>query len=194
MIHPEDSESVIKVITEQTAVSNDDYIEYRIIRRDGSVRWVEGRGHFTETAKSGGVYYVFITDITEKREQMETDLASRQAVIEALSATYHTVWLINDVKAETFSLYRGDIAGETTHAALIRDALTRLKYSQAKEYYIQTTVAPADRERLMEELKVENIVAQLENRPQYSVNYLRLMEDGSERYFRIEFAKMNMPG
>ena len=31
-------------------------------------------------------------------------------------------------------------------------------------------------------------------RPQYSVSYLRTMRDGSERYFRIEFAKLNMPG
>lgn len=33
---------------------------------------------------------------------MESDIAVRQAVIEALSASYHTVWLINDVEKETF--------------------------------------------------------------------------------------------
>ena len=68
-----------------------------------------------------------------------------------------------------------------------------MKYEQAKAYYINTTVAPSDRDRLQEELKLENLVQQLQNRPQYSVNYLRLMNDGSERHFRIEFAGLKMP-
>ena len=34
----------------------------------------------------------------------------------------------------------------------------------------------------------------LKERPQFNVNYLRTMDDGSERYFRIEFAKVDMPG
>ena len=64
----------------------------------------------------------------------------------------------------------------------------------AKEYYIKTTVSEKDQERLAEELNLDTIVRNLEKRSQYSVNYLRKMDDGSERYFRIEFAKLNMPG
>ena len=121
-------------------------------------------------------------------------MAVRQAVIEALSESYHTVWLINDVKTESFSLYRGDVAGETTHAAPIRDALQKMKYSQAKEYYINTTVAPSDRKRLQEQLEISNIIRILEEKNRFNINYLRTMDDGTERYFRIEFAKVNMPG
>ena len=138
---------------------NLDHVEYRIVRKDGTVRWVDDYGHYTQTEAYGGIYYVFISDITEKRERMESDLAVRQAVIQALSESYHTVWLITDVEAETFSLYRGDTTGDTAHAAPIRDALTQMKYSQAKEYYIKSMVAPADRDRLQEELALSNIVA-----------------------------------
>ena len=196
MLHPDDYAAIGKSIDEQIARSADnlDYVEYRIVRKDGSVRWVDDYGHYTETEAYGGIFYVFISDITEKRERMETDMAVRQAVIEALSEAYHTVWLINDVETETFSLYRGDTSGDTTHAAPIRSALGQMKYSTAKEYYIRTTVAPIDQERLQRELTLPAIVRQLEKRPQYTVNYLRLMDDGSERYFRIEFAKVNMPG
>ena len=196
MLHPEDYAAISDSIVEQIDrnADNMDYVEYRIVRKDGTVRWVDDYGHFTETGAYGGVYYVFISDITEKREQMETDRAVRQAVIEALSESYHTVWLINDVETGNFSLYRGDVGGETIHAEPIRNALNYMKYPQAKEHYIRTTVAPIDRERLQEELALEAIAKKLRERPQFFVNYLRLMEDGSKRYFRIEFAKVNMPG
>ena len=195
MLHPEDYDAIHASIDQQiTDGEGLDYVEYRIIRRDGAVRWVDDYGHYTETEAYGGIYYVFISDITEKRERMASDMAVRQAVIEALSESYHTVWLINDVKTGTFSLYRGDISGGTVHAAPIRDALGHLRYPQAKEFYIRTTVAPCDQDRLQRELALENIARKLEEKPRFSVNYLRMMDDGSERYFRIEFARVNMPG
>ncbi len=195
MLHPDDFETVSKSIEEQ--IDSDeaqmDYTKYRIVRRDGAVRWVDDYGHYTHTEAYGGIYYVFISDITEKRERMETDLAVRQAVIEALSKSYHTVWLINNVETESFSLYRGDTQSGTLHGAANLEALSHVKYSQAKERYIQTMVADSDRARLRRELSLDNIVAQLAAGPQYNVNYLRAMPDGSQRYYRVELARLNMP-
>ena len=196
MLHPEDYDAVTASINQQISQSEDrmDYAEYRIIRKDGAIRWVDDYGHYSETDAYGGIYYVFISDITEKRERRESDLAVRQAVIQALSESYHTVWLINDVETEHFSLYRGDTEGRTVHAAPIRDALGQMKYSAAKDLYVRTTVAPEDQERLDRELALDRIVLRLNEKPQYSVNYLRVMDDGTKRHFRIEFAKVNMPG
>lgn len=196
MVHHDDYEKVTDVINEQVRKSEDklDYVEYRIVRRGGAVRWVDDFGHYTETEAYGGIYYAFISDITEKRERMASDLAVRQAVIEALSESYHTVWIINDVATESFSLYRGDTDGATIHSVPIKEALEKMKYSQAKEYYIENTVAPVDRERLQSELALSNIARRLNEKSQFNINYLRMMKDGSERYFRIEFAKVNMPG
>ena len=196
MLHPEDYPAVSDSIVKQIAGSADsmDYVEYRIVRKDGAVRWVDDYGHFTETLTYGGVYYVFISDITEKREQMQSDLAIRQAVIEVLSESYHTVWIITDVENEYFSLYRGDTKGASAHAAPIRDALDRMKYSDAKDRYIRSTVAEEDRERLQRELALPELVRRLEEKPRFSVNYLRRMEDGSKRCYRIEFARISMPG
>ena len=196
MIHPDDYDNVRASIDKQiqSSDSNLDYVEYRIIRKDGSVRWVDDYGHRAETDSYGGISYVFISDITEKKERIDSDLAVRQSVIESLIDSYNTVFLIRDVETETFSLYRGDTENATVHSDPISDALDRMKYTQAKNYYVQTTVAAADRERINDELELSNIVSRLETRKQTKSTYLRLMPDGSERYYCVEFTKIDMQG
>ena len=46
-----DYPAVTDSINKQIAASEEnlDYVEYRIIRKDGSVRWVDDYGHYTET-------------------------------------------------------------------------------------------------------------------------------------------------
>lgn len=68
MVHPEDFIKIQSSIDLQIDRSeeNMDYVEYRIIRKDGSVRYVEDFGHFSETEDFGNIYYVFITDVTDK--------------------------------------------------------------------------------------------------------------------------------
>ncbi len=81
MLHPEDYAEVSGSINEQIKSSDDnlDYVEYRIIRKDGSVCWVDDYGHYTETEAYGGVYYVFISDITKKREHQALSDALKSA-------------------------------------------------------------------------------------------------------------------
>ena len=71
MVHPEDYNSIQNSIDEQIANKsnsrNIDYVVYRIIRKDGSVRWVDDYGHFATLPGYGDVYYVFIEDITENK-------------------------------------------------------------------------------------------------------------------------------
>lgn len=66
MVHPEDYERISVSIIHQINTSDDqmDYAEYRIIRRDGSIRWVDDYGHYAQTNAYGGIYVVFISDIT----------------------------------------------------------------------------------------------------------------------------------
>ncbi len=69
MVHPEDLERVEWEIENQIKHSDEnmDYVQYRIIRRDGQIRWVDDYGHL-ETSKWGEehrLFYVFIKDITD---------------------------------------------------------------------------------------------------------------------------------
>ncbi len=195
MVYSEDYDAISDDINKQIAKSDDnlDYVEYRIMRKDGALRWVDDYGHYTKTKAYGGIYYVFISDITEKKEQLTSDLEIRKAVIEALSETYSTMWLITDVEKETFSLYRGSLMEDDDTLLPIRDAIGELKYSKAKDYYIKATVAPKDQARLSAELTLDNIVKRLSETPFFAVNFLRIMEDKTEKNYRIEFAKVNMP-
>jgi len=86
MVHPDDRASVAASIIEQIKKNEDNFdcVEYRIIRKDGEVRWVDDYGHYTDTEAYGGIYYVFISDITKKHEQQELEkrLAFQEKLIE----------------------------------------------------------------------------------------------------------------
>ena len=75
MLHPEDYAYVRESIASQIRgkPEQQDFVEYRIIRKDGTVRWLEDYGQYTDTQAYGGIFYVFISDITEKRAKTEKD-------------------------------------------------------------------------------------------------------------------------
>ena len=152
MVYPEDYDRVTESIAQQVGATEDqlDYAEYRIIRKDGAIRWVDDYGHYCETKTYGGIYVVFISDITEKREKREEDKASRDAVISALTNSYNTVWLINDVVTESCSLYHTDL--DAVHAEAIRNALSHARYTDTKTEYVATMVAKEDQERMQVEI------------------------------------------
>ena len=194
VIHPDDYTAVYAAMAEQIAKSDDNQynVEYRVITKNGEVRWLEECGHYTETEEYGGIYYAFVSDITEQRALRESDAAFRQEVINALCRPYHTVCVIDDVENETFMLYRGDTYGKTIHSAVIRQAFG-LSYTVAKEKYVDLVVAKQDHERTRRELDLKHIVEQLNTHSMYNVVYLRNMDDGTQHYFRIEFVKLDMP-
>lgn len=76
MVHPDDIDSVEKSISRQIAEDkyNMDYVEYRIIQRDGTVRWIEDYGHFMRTKAYGNIFCVFIDDATNRLEKRLADL------------------------------------------------------------------------------------------------------------------------
>ncbi|MBQ6582204.1 MAG: PAS domain-containing protein, partial [Mogibacterium sp.] len=193
MVHPDDYEDISVSILSQIAGSAErmDHAEYRIIRKDGSVRWVDDYGHFSETRAYGGIYTVFLTDITERRVKSENDSAIRDAVILTLTNAYNTVWLINDVVTESCSLYHTD--RDSSHTEAIRNALSHAKYTDTKTQYVETMVAEEDRERMQEQISLPYILRQFETRDQFTVNFIRALESGP-RHYRIDFGKVYMPG
>ena len=193
MVHPGDYDRISGSIVEQIKESDDqmDYAEYRIIRKDGAVRWVDDYGHYALTEEYGAIYTVFISDITDKHEKRAEDTAARDAVISTLTNAYNTVWLINDVVTERCSLYHSD--QDSSHEEAIRNALSHAKYTDTKTQYVNTMVAEEDRERMQEEISLPYILRQFEERDQFSVNFVRALDSGP-RHYRIDFGKVYMPG
>ena len=81
LVHPDDVEMVEESIAYQIATDENrlDYVEYRIIRKDGRINWVEDYGHFVQTETYGDVFYVFLEDATERYLKMQ-----KAAEVEAL--------------------------------------------------------------------------------------------------------------
>ena len=193
MVHPDDYDRITASIVQQIDTSEEqmDYAEYRITRRDGRIRWVDDYGHYCSTKTYGGIYVVFISDITEKREQRETDTATRDAVISALTNAYNTVWLISDVITEKSTLYHTDL--DEVHSEAIRNALSHARYTETKTEYVATMVAKEDRERMQEEIGLPYILKQFESRNSFTVSFIRALESGP-RHYQVDIIRVFMPG
>ncbi len=92
MVHPEDYDSIQSSINDQIANPSNsrhmDYVVYRIIKKDGSIRWVDDYGHFASLPGYGEVYYVFIGDITDSRMAAEEKKRSEDLAV-ALEEAEH---------------------------------------------------------------------------------------------------------
>ena len=192
MVHPEDYGRIASSIKTQVNESRYDldYVEYRIIRRDGETRWIDDYGHYVESDVYQGLYYVFISDITDKHRQAESDKALRSAVIEALGRVYDSVWLIHDMESQRFELYRVDEA--LVHLLPAQEAEKLRRFSDAFAFYAKL-ILEEDRPGFLEAVTPENIVKNTENRVIYSVPFRRVFENGV-RYYRLEFARLDMGG
>ena len=74
-VHPEDLKRVEWEINSQIEETdrNMDYIRYRVVQKDGSIRWVDDVGHLETSEYINGpkMFYVFISDITDSITEAE---------------------------------------------------------------------------------------------------------------------------
>ncbi len=106
MVHPDDYPDIKESIETQVSGAEGkkiDYVEYRIIRRDGTVRWVDDYGHLTVLPGYGKVFYVFISDITEKHLALE-DERRRAKVYEGMRDQF------NAIADESLTVFRTNIS------------------------------------------------------------------------------------
>ena len=77
MVHPEDRNRVEWEIKDQIRQSDThmDYVQYRIIRKDGQIRWVDDCGHLesSQWGEEHQLYYVFIKDITDTMTEIRKE-------------------------------------------------------------------------------------------------------------------------
>ena len=191
MVYPDDYERISVSIVDQVKESQGDldFVQYRITRKDGEIRWLDDYGHYMEYDDQTSLYYVFISDITDKYEKAESDKALRTAVIETLTRAYDSVWLITDLEHEKFELFRID--KEMEHFIPANAAAKIEKFSQALTFYSRL-VLEEDRQGLMEALTPEKIAENTEGGMIYSVPFRRVFEDGI-RHYLIEFHRLDLP-
>ena len=200
MLHPEDYRPVSDSIVEQIAKSEErlDYVEYRIIRKDGAVRWVDDFGHYTETEAYGGIYYVFISDITEKR-QRRIEEAKRQAeegqrrlreqqgkLITALSSDYWSVYYLELDKDEGICYQ--------SHAD-VEDGFKvgeHFPYMSSVTAYANKYITEQYRDEFMRFVQPDSIREGLKEQRVISYRYM-VNRHGRESYEMVRFAGVRHP-
>ena len=77
LVHPEDLGRVEWEVRNQIQHSNEnmDYVQYRIIRKDGEIRWLDDCGHLenSEWGEEHRLFYVFVKDITEQITEIQKE-------------------------------------------------------------------------------------------------------------------------
>lgn len=198
MVHPDDRTSVAASIIEQIKKNEDNFdcVEYRIIRKDGEVRWVDDYGHYTDTEAYGGIYYVFILDITKKHEQQELEkrLAFQEKLIEeknqreqqdkmitALASDYRSVYHI-DLDMNDAVCYRGDLNDKEQTAEGVH-----FPYYERFKWYAEHFVDENYRDGFIEFIDPDNIRKALSENIIIAYRYLA-HRNGSDYYEMIRMA------
>ena len=191
MMRPDDYAAVNASIGEQIQRSSEkmDYTEYRIIRKDGMVRWVDDYGHYTETEAYGGIYYVFISDITEKKERQESDHRKHRKeldnMITAMASDYRSVYHV-DLDADVAVCYRADPADTSE-----REGEHFPFYSRFQEYCNQF-VDPDYRDGFMSFINPDNIRKALATENIIAYRYL-VRRGGMDFYEMLRMAGVRHP-
>lgn len=213
IVYPEDLDEVEQSIKEQISASQYDldYVEYRIIRKDGSLRWIEDYGHYIYSEFAGGIFYVFIGDATEKKkkhlEEKATILNERlqnEQKLQSLIEEYDKeIKLINQEHLRRLEVIEGlSINYESIlYADLDTDKILPYRLSsrnspqfgnkmQARGYlwytseYIEEWVHPDDRQMVSVITSPGCIREKLLNHKTFYVNY-RIIDNGEIQYLQL---------
>lgn len=221
MVYPEDLEGVEQSIWEQISASRYDldYVEYRIARKDGSIRWIEDFGHFVHTEESGDIFYVFLSDATEKQERRMEERAKlvwekrqKEQKIKQLTEEYDKERkLINQEYLRRLEVIEGlSVNYESIlYADLDTDQILPYRFSSRTEHpfdrkfqprsytwffsdYIHTWVHPEDRNRLSDSIAPSQVRKHLEKQNTYYINY-RIQYREETRFIQLRLVNVGAP-
>ena len=215
IVFSEDLDGVEHSIKEQIAASKYDldYVEYRILCKDGSIRWIEDYGHFIHSETAGDFFYVFIGDATEKRNRQLTESATlinekeqelqeiideynkernlidqeqlrRLKVIEGLSVNYDSILYI-DLDTNNVLPYR--LSDRTQKQ--FNQKLRSLDFPAFTSEYINTWVHPEDRALLFEVTAPNYIRSKLSVSKTYYTNY-RVINNHAVQYLQLRIVNV----
>ena len=213
IVHPEDLDRVEMSIWEQIEESqyDFDYVEYRIIRKDGTIGWVEDYGHFVKSDSVGGIFYVFIGDATEKHNQQQME---RNALLNAQKLESEKLQniidnydkekkLINQEYLRRLEIIEGlSVSYDTIlYTDLDTDKVLPYRLSDriASQFdykhkpcdflhfvsdYVDTWVYPDDCEQVLSSISPDYIREKLADDKAYSINY-RIFAENSIQFLQL---------
>ncbi len=191
IVHPDDLDTVQASIKHQIATHDKkiDYVEYRIIRKDGSIRWVDDFGRFTHTKNYGDVFYVFIRDITEMHLAREEN-QRREKVIEGLSIGFSSIYLLNLDKG-TMRPYRLKNKNflKLTEELGVNDK-EKFSFKEILPLYAERYILPEDKNLYLKEIQIDRLRERLKAESSYTVTYRCKNDDDKIIYIEMFIARV----
>ena len=200
IVHPDDLKRVEMYISHQIAddFQGLDYVEYRIIRKDGEICWVEDFGRLVHDEAEGDIFYVFISDITERVKKLNRERIIHQEMIDAASSRERQYMeMIQALSMDYTSVYRVNLTRDIVLAFRMSDAITKNfgnrfqegSYKKLIRYYVETAVYEPDKEMLLAYALPEHLMNVLEEESSCAVNY-RVMRNGEIEYYRMNVSRI----
>jgi PAS domain S-box-containing protein len=115
-IYAADRDMVLDAIAQAIEQGRDHQIEYRIVRSDGTVRWVEGRGQLFKDADGRPARMVGVcTDITERKQAEEKFRLAVQAAPAAMIMVDRrgTIHIVNALTERLLGYTRDELMGQS---------------------------------------------------------------------------------
>lgn len=163
MIHPDDLLKIENQIEAQTiyAEKRHDYVRYRIVTKQGEIRYVEDFGHLLHGANGKSFYYVFIVDVdrneylnTSRNSYAEAEALASNRETDELTGLFNMAFFYNkvqillgqpDIRRQDVSFVHFDIPNfklyNERHGFKMGDELLRDLGRTIKEAFVGATVA-----------------------------------------------------
>jgi len=195
LVYPEDLDTAERSIRRQigTCGNDMDYVEYRIVRKDGAVRWIEDYGHFVHTDLYGDLFYVFVEDATEKHLKAIDDARTAQLAqdrLEALEALEHettALKLVHEILRSGMWTMEFDQQGQMSSVSWSQEFRAMIGYRDEEDFPNRLSswsdlLHPDDRDRVLEQYYAA--IADYTGKKLYDVEYRLLTKDRGYRWFR----------
>lgn len=196
IVHPEDLDQVEKSIHSQISMSSKglDYVEYRVIRKDGVVRWIRDYGRFVHTNLYGDVFYVFVEDATERHLREISDARAvqmareRLQVLKQLEHETAALRMVNEFFSSSMWSMEFNELGEMTSVNWSDEFRTMLGYTDEIDFPNEleswsNLLHEEDKERVLKEFY--DTIADYTGKKAYSVQYRLLTRDRGWRWYQM---------
>ncbi len=195
MVHPEDLNEVEESVRRQIGTDGNDldYVEYRIVRKDGAIRWIEDYGHFVHTERYGDIFYVFVEDATEKKRKALDDARTallaqeRLKALEALEHETTALRLVHEILRSGMWTMEFDQKGQMISVSWSPEFRAMIGYQDERDFPDALSawtdlLHPQDRNRVIEQYYAT--IDDYTGRRIYDVEYRLLTKDRGYRWFR----------